>query len=114
LNEKGEEKYHVSHFERLAPDERIEVEFGNDSESIGYSITDNRGRLKPETVVEKISRHYYRKGVYDESGRGFYLSRMFSSLLIINIEKDKRTQMVGLFHETPKDAAKPLWINYFE
>jgi hypothetical protein len=114
VNEHGEEKYHVSHFEELAPGERIEIEFGNDSESIGFAVADNGGRLDPAMVVGKLARQYYREGLYDESGRGLYLSRMFTSLLVVNIEKGKRTQMVAIFGETPQDAIKPLCVNYFE
>jgi hypothetical protein len=126
VNDRGEEKYQarlhgqVSHFDRLAPGERIDVEFGNDSESIGFAVTDNGGRIEPMTVVEKLARQYNREGIYDESGRGIYLMRMFSNLLVINIEKHKRTQLVAIFGPTrlngqaPQDAAKPLCVNYFE
>jgi anti-sigma regulatory factor (Ser/Thr protein kinase) len=113
-NERGEERYQVAHFEQLAPGERIEIEFGNDAEAIGFAVTDNGGRLQPATIIEKLARQYNREGIFDESGRGLYLSRMFSSLLVINIEKGKRTQMVAIFGEKREDAIKPLCVNYFE
>jgi two-component sensor histidine kinase len=114
LEQNGKEKYHVSHFEKLADDEQINIDFGNDSESIGFAVTDNRGRLHPMTIVEKLARQHNRKGIYDESGRGIYLSAKFSSILVINIEKNKRTQILALFSDKPKDDPKPLSINFFD
>ena len=81
----GEEKYAIRAFKSLSPEEH---------------------------VISKLERQFNREGVFDQSGRGLYLSRMLATRLIVNIEPHKRTQIVALFDDTRKsDRPKPLMIN---
>ncbi|MCB2154332.1 ATP-binding protein [bacterium] len=112
LTASGEEKYAVRAFRSLAQDESVRIEYGSDSHRVGFSITDTAGTLPVGMVISKLERQFNREGVFDQSGRGLYLSRMLASRLIINIEPRKRTQIVALFDETRKsDRPKPLMIN---
>ncbi|MEQ8818724.1 MAG: ATP-binding protein [Sumerlaeia bacterium] len=110
----GEEKYSIRHFASLdAGDENVRIEYGNDGGRVGFSVTDNAGTLGISTIITKLERQFNREGIFDESGRGLYLSRMLATKLIINIEQGKRTQLIALFDETRKsNRPKPFMINY--
>lgn len=112
LTASGEEKYAVRAFRSLGPSESVRIEYGSDDHRVGFSVTDNAGTLPVGVVLSKLERQFNREGVFDQSGRGLYLSRMLASRLIVNIEPHKRTQIVALFDETRKsDRPKPLMIN---
>lgn len=108
----GAEKYTVQDFARLAPDESVRIEYGSDSTQVGFSVTDSAGSLSPRTVLDKLERQLNHAGVFDESGRGIYLSRLLASRLVINIERRVRTQVVVLFDGQRKlNRPKPFLIN---
>lgn len=114
LDENGNEKYKISTFKSLAADEKVIIEYGSDSMSVGFSVTDNSGKLFPIKIIEKLERQYNKEGIFDESGRGIYLSRILSNRLIYNIEKGHQTQAIALFREKLQNELKPLCINYIE
>lgn len=111
--ETGAEKYTIRHFKGLEPGETVRMEYGSDGETTGFSVTDNAGSLSIKTILMKIERQLNREGLYDDSGRGLYLTRMLSSQMVFNLEKGKRTQLVVLFDERRKqNKPKPFLINY--
>jgi len=113
-DEQGGEKYRPDTFETLAIGEEMWMEYGSDATTIGFSATDNRGDLSPEVIINKLARQYNKEGLFDESGRGLYLARVFSSQIIFNIEKKKRTQIVCLFYEKRLNIPKPFSINFID
>lgn len=109
----GEEKYSISRFERLDDHESVRLEYGSDAERVGFTVTDNAGALPISTVLSKLERQTSPDGLFDDSGRGIYLSRALASQLVINIHHGQRTQFVALFGEKQKtEAIKPLLVNY--
>ena len=109
----GEEKYSMSEFKGLAPGENIRIEFGSDASHVGFSITDHAGTLGIPTVLHKLERQANREGLFDESGRGLWLSRLMSARFVINIEWGKRTQFIALFHgKIPANRPRPFIINH--
>ena len=112
-NAVGEEKYWVNDFVRLAPEESVRVEYGSDKRYIGFSVTDSAGQLPIDVIIGKLERQYSQEGIFDESGRGIYLTRMLASRLVVNLEKDSRTQFIVLFspHRSAHEI-KPFVINY--
>lgn len=109
----GEEKYTVRDFDNLAPEESVRVEYGSDSTCVGFSITDNAGVLPIRVILQKLERQLNQDGVFEDSGRGLYLSRMLSTRMIINIEHKCRTQVIVMFdRERGIDRPKPFVINY--
>jgi len=114
LDEEGNQKYHSEKFDDLDSSEEVWIEFGSDATTIGFSVTDNRGALGPDHIIQKLHRQYNREGLYDESGRGLYLSRILSGNMIFNINRGKNTQIVILFYEKRLNVPKPFSINYQE
>ncbi len=112
VKEDGEAKYTSENFSSLEPSEEVWLEFGADATTIGFSVTDNGGRLTPERFIRTLARQYNKEGLYDESGRGLYLTRLLSGNLVFNIEKAKSTQVVVIFYEKRLNVPKPFCINY--
>lgn len=109
----GEEKYALGEFKSLAEGENVRIEYGSDEFHVGFSITDNAGTLSVATVLNKLERQANRQGLFDESGRGLWLSRQMASRFVINIERGKRTQFIALFHgKVPANRPRPFVINY--
>lgn len=109
----GEEKYSLLTFLGLGSEEKINIEYGNNAQMAGFTVTDSAGTLSIKTVLSKIERQQNREGLLDSSGRGLYLSRMLSSSFIINIEENRRTQIIALFDERRHlERTKPFQLNY--
>lgn len=114
VTENGREKYDSHQFDVLGPGEEIYIEFGSDAQFAGFSVSDNQGRLLPRQILAKLSRQVMQEGIFDDSGRGIYLSRLLTSQLIFNIHKGYRTQVICLFYERAVNSLKPLCINYHD
>ena len=108
----GTEKYQEFSDVTLEPSEYIYVECGYDREKYAISITDYQGKLSKETVLYKIDRQLTGEGVLDDSGRGIHMSRLFADRMIINIEPNKRTEVILINYFSHKYRGyKPLYIN---
>lgn len=108
----GSEKYQEFSDVTLEPNEFIYVECGFDREKYAISITDYQGRLSKETVLYKIDRQITGEGLLDDSGRGIHMSRLFADRMIINIEPNKRTEVILINYFSHKYRGyKPLYIN---
>ncbi len=114
LNEEGHEKYKISTFKSLDQSEKVIIEYGSDAINVGFSVSDNSGNLSPVKIIEKLERQYNKEGIFDENGRGIYLSRILSNRFIFNIEKGKQTQAIALFREKTANELRPLCVNYIE
>jgi CheY-like chemotaxis protein/anti-sigma regulatory factor (Ser/Thr protein kinase) len=108
----GAEKYPAFADITLEPGEYIDITCGYDQEKYGVSVTDRKGRLRKETVLCKIGRQITGKGLLDDSGRGIHMSRVFADRMIINIERNKKTEVVVLNYFSPTFRGyKPLYVN---
>jgi CheY-like chemotaxis protein/anti-sigma regulatory factor (Ser/Thr protein kinase) len=108
----GTEKYPVFTEITLEPGEYIDITCGYDQEKYGVSVTDRMGRLRKETVLHKIGRQITGKGLLDDSGRGIHMSRVFADRMIINVERNKKTEVVVLNYFSPTFRGyKPLYVN---
>jgi CheY-like chemotaxis protein len=108
----GAEKYPVFAEITLEPGEYVDINCGFDQEKYGVSVTDRMGRLRNETVLHKIGRQITGKGLLDDSGRGIHMSRVFADRMIINIERNKKTEVVVLNYFSPTFRGyKPLYVN---
>jgi CheY-like chemotaxis protein/anti-sigma regulatory factor (Ser/Thr protein kinase) len=108
----GTEKYQEFADVTLEPCEYVNVECGFDREKYAVSVTDNQGKLKKETVLYKIDRQLTGEGLLDDSGRGIHMSRLFADRMIINIDPNKRTEVILMNYFSNKYRGyKPLYIN---
>lgn len=110
--EDGSEKYQEFSNITLEPNEYIYLECGYDSEKYVVSVTDNQGRLSKERVLYKIERQITGDGLLDDSGRGIHMSRLFADRMIINIDPNKKTEVILINYFSNKYRGyKPLYIN---
>jgi anti-sigma regulatory factor (Ser/Thr protein kinase) len=102
----------------LSDEEAIVVTSMHDSEKYAISILDKGGRLKKNDVLFWLHRQLHLDanglpiGVFDSHGRGFFIAREYIDRMIINIDKNKQTEIIimNYFMDTYK-GYKPLYIN---
>ncbi len=103
----------------LQEDEYVTIEQISDDDKIGISIMDQKGRLKKSDVLYWLERNIVRnpktgliKSLDDEHGRGLFISREFIDTLIINIDPNKRTEVILINYLKEKfKGYRPLIIN---
>jgi CheY-like chemotaxis protein len=102
----------------LSDEQAIIVTSIQDSEKFAISILDKGGRLKKNDVLFWLHRQLHIDenglpiGVFDSHGRGFFIAREYIDRMIINIDKNKQTEIIimNYFYDTYK-GFKPLYIN---
>jgi len=116
-NEQGDRKETWSRDFVLSEPEAVLVDTAHDDQKLAITITDPGGRLDRLTVLHWLHRQLVRDenglpvGIYDNHGRGFFISRSFSDRLSISIEKGKRCEVtLVLWDEAPPLGEKPLMI----
>jgi DNA-binding NarL/FixJ family response regulator len=116
-NEQGDRKETWSRDFELAEPEAVLLETAHDGAKLAITITDPGGRLDRKTVLHWLHRQLVRddnglpKGIFDNHGRGFFISRSFSDRLSISIEKGKRCEVtLVLWDGAPPLGEKPLMI----
>ncbi|MFC1584437.1 response regulator [Fibrobacterota bacterium] len=111
--ETGDKKYEEYNFINLAESEYIQVDIGRDEEKVCIGIVDSQGNLDKDRVLYLIDRHVHSEGIFDESGRGIFMSRLFSDRIIINISPKQKTEFIIIFYlsEEPFKGYKPIYIN---
>ena len=94
---------------------KIELAIGDDRRAI--SITDQGGKLERKTVLHWLHRQMAHDesglplGIFDNHGRGFFISRSFSDRILISIERGKRCEVtLVLFDAAPPAGEKPMVI----
>lgn len=116
--EKSDNKDEWDYDFELSDSEVIYVTLLADSEKFGISVLDKGGRLKKSDVLYWINRQVTRDesgiplGIYDTHGRGFYITREYIDRLIVNIDVNKRTEVIIInYYSQPYHGYKPLHIN---
>lgn len=101
----------------LPPAEAITVSHGQDSEKVGFSISDPGGRLDKKTLLYWLHRHMVKdttglpKGILDTHGRGLFIARKMVDRLLIHVDPGKRCECIALKYHKPRDSRlKPLHI----
>jgi DNA-binding NarL/FixJ family response regulator len=108
----GLEKYSQFSEVELEPSEYVFVELGHDTEKYAVSVLDKCGALTRDIVLDKLHRQITGEGFMDESGRGLHMCRLFADRLVINIERNKRTEVIIMNYIGGKYRGyKPLYIN---
>ncbi len=98
--------------ESLETHEQVSVIYGQDDQRIGVCIVDQGGRITAEEVLFWLDRNISGAGLLDSHGRGVYLMHTLVDRLIINIDPQKRTEIIILDYFSPEYSSnKPLYIN---
>jgi CheY-like chemotaxis protein/anti-sigma regulatory factor (Ser/Thr protein kinase) len=96
----------------------VEICYAKDDEKYAVAVVENRGRFNKEKVLFWLDRQTATDtsgqplGILDVTGRGGYSSRQTVDRLIVNIKKQKCTEIICLdyFEKAVRDH-KPLLIN---
>ncbi len=105
----------------LLPEEEVTLRYGSDGNHLALSVSDNFGRLQRETAFAYLMR-CFAKGddqiskAEGGAGLGLYMSYLSMSTFVINCNKGKRTEVVGLLNlrMSPRDmAGRPRSFHYF-
>jgi CheY-like chemotaxis protein len=102
----------------LSDKEAIEVGVLADAEKFAISVIDRGGKLKKSDVLYWLNRQVSRDdtgiplGLFDSHGRGFYIAREYIDRLIINIDKNRMTEIIIINYLNRRNTGyKPLYIN---
>ncbi len=102
----------------LGDDEAVEVSVMADREKYGISIVDPGGRLKKSDILYWLNRQVSTDerglpmGVFDTHGRGLFIARRYIDRLVINIDRNRRTEVIVLnYFGQSYEGYKPLYIN---
>jgi CheY-like chemotaxis protein len=102
----------------LSEAEAIVVSSMYDSEKFAVSITDKGGKLKKNDVLYWLHRQLATDqaglplGIFDSHGRGFFIARQYIDRLIVNIDKNKKTEIIIVnYFSDAYHGFKPLYIN---
>jgi DNA-binding NarL/FixJ family response regulator/anti-sigma regulatory factor (Ser/Thr protein kinase) len=111
----GRKKYGRNTPITLEEHEYVQIRLGRDDEKYGISVLDNSGRLSKQQVIYRLRRQMKREGVFDENGRGLFLSWSFADRLIFNIRKNTATEVIAInYYDTVEKSVKPLYVNEIE
>lgn len=117
LNLLGDRKETWSHDFVLPETNAVQVEFAQGDGRLAISVEDRGGRLSRSTVLHWLHRQISHDenglpvGIFDNHGRGFFISRSFSDRLCISIERGKRCEVTLVIYESaPPLGEKPLVI----
>lgn len=119
-SERGDRKGEWSFDVTLSPEEEITVAWGMDEEKSGVLVADQKGRLTKKDVLYWLERNTTKgddglsHGLFDEHGKGLFITREIIDRLIINTKRTARTEVVMLnYREGLYDGFRPLWIHEF-
>ncbi|KMQ51680.1 DNA-binding response regulator [Chitinispirillum alkaliphilum] len=117
-NEPPDAKELWDHRFELSEELAVEVLVGADDEKYIIAVKDKGGRLKKRDVLYWLNRQIALDdsgvplGLFDSHGRGLFIARRYIDRLIINIDKDKQTEVVMFnYINSTYDGHKPLYIN---
>jgi DNA-binding response OmpR family regulator len=102
----------------LPEEAAIEVAVARDAEKYAISVLDRGGRLKKKDVLYWLHRQIAHDdkglplGLYDTHGRGLFIARRYIDRLIVNIDTDKRTELIVInYLNQDYTGSKPIYIN---
>jgi CheY-like chemotaxis protein len=117
LDMPGDHKETWNHDFSLPAEKAVEVEFAEGGGRMAITVSDRGGKLQRHTVLHWLQRQISHDenglplGIFDNHGRGFFISRSFSDRLSISIERGRRCEVTLLMYDSePPLGEKPLVI----
>lgn len=117
-NEAPDCKDRWDHSFELTEDTAVVVKVASDQEKYIISVKDKGGRLKKKDVLYWLNRQIALDdtgiplGLLDSHGRGLFIARRYIDRLVINIDKQKQTEVVMInYYNSTYNGHKPLYIN---
>lgn len=102
----------------LPEDQAIEVAAAVDAEKYAISVKDKGGHLKKKDVLFWLHRQIAKDddglplGLLDTHGRGLFIARRYIDRLIVNIDRDRQTELIIVNYLNQDYAgSKPIYIN---
>ncbi len=102
----------------LSEENAIRVSVFYDDQKCAVMVTDNGGRLKKADVLYWLYRQVTSGeddipiGMFDEHGRGFYIARKYVDRVIVNVARDRKTEIILMNYSAGSGGGyKPLYIN---
>lgn len=118
---RGESPVHKetwNHNFELTPEQAVIVTVLFDMEKYAISIVDTGGRLAKTDMLYWVNRQATHDeggvplGLYDSHGRGFFIAREYIDRIIVNIDKNKKTEVIIVnYYDNKYVGYKPLYIN---
>ncbi|MDH4200521.1 MAG: response regulator [Spirochaetia bacterium] len=89
----------------LEPEDYVIFQYGFYGEWVIFTCQDPHGTLRKNEILYRLHRHIsidpensLPQGISDSHGRGIFLLREHLTNLIFNIHKDRKTEVIGLYH----------------
>ena len=92
----------------------VVVVYGKDSEKIGISVSDPKGKLSQGDILSYLADCFNptEETLLREGGRGLFLMHSMVDRLIINIERGVRTEVIMIIYTTKQESGShPLLIH---
>jgi len=107
-----------NHDFELTTDEAVQLNVLWDDKKYAVSILDKGGRLKKRDVLFWLHRQIFKDerglpiGIMDSHGRGFFIARKYIDRILINIDTNKKTEMIIMnYYNEQFSGFKPIYIN---
>jgi CheY-like chemotaxis protein len=117
-NEVSDDKGAWDHSFSLSDAEAVILKVMYDTEKYAISIIDNGGRLSKKEVLYWLGRQTIHDekglplGILDTHGRGLFIARKYIDRLIINIDRNRKTELIIInYLANVYKGSKPLYIN---
>lgn len=106
VDDGGRAKYaHLSRSEplELLPEEEVTVSWGSDGNLLGVCVSDRFGRLQSDLAFGYLLKCFRRGPDQIDSkaggaGLGLYMAYLAVSTFVINVQRNKRTEVIGLLN----------------
>ena len=89
----------------LDPEDYVIFQYGFYNDWVIFACQDPHGSLRKQEILYRLYRHIaidprnsLPQGISDSHGRGIFLLREHLTNLVFNIQKDRKTEIIGMYH----------------
>ena len=107
----GGRRYVPGAFTEMLPGHRVSARYAVDGNAVWFAVRDNAGTLTPETVCGHIRHHMTDAGLLDGGGRGIFIAYLGATMLAVNIDRSRSTEIVVVVLPDHNETEKTVLIN---